>query len=72
MTNVAKKHEYYISKESLVKKRHCFGCNKVLHYLNKHIHVNIYNNPSVRFFCSKECKHQWIYKMSKRDDLKNV
>ena len=40
----------------------CYNCGKDIPYFNPKIrHVNIAQDPSVKLFCSKECRNKWIF-----------
>ena len=40
----------------------CYNCRKPIPYFNPKIrHTNTAQDPSVKFFCSKECRNKWIY-----------
>ena len=52
-------------KELDYKKDKCFKCGNLIKKNVYYIHVNIYNNPFIKFFCSNECKLAWIFKKLK-------
>lgn len=62
------KAEYYKSIRSISQTLVCFKCGNRIKPRVKQIHVNIHNKPSIKFFCSKECKYQWIFKKHKGVD----
>ena len=53
----------------------CYQCNKEFNYRfgkNRepvHKHINIYNIPKRKIFCSNECKLEWIYQTIKKREL---
>lgn len=50
----------------------CTHCSKELkNKRNIVVHINIHNNPRLRFFCSKECKVQWIYIIQRDNKVLN-
>ena len=55
----------------------CYECNKEFgKYIAKdkdiaHKHINIFNNPKRKNFCSKDCKLKWIYRKNKTNKLKS-
>ena len=46
---------------------HCSFCNNRIIYRKKSVirFININQDIPIPYFCSKECKHQWIYKKQK-------
>jgi len=47
------------------KKDNCYKCGNQIKIYTCKIHVNIYNNQSIKFFCSQVCKLAWIFKKAK-------
>jgi len=43
------------------RKDKCYKCGNRIKIYTCKIHVNICNNQSIKFFCSKECKLAWIF-----------
>jgi len=53
---------------TIVKKKSCELCGKPLKQYQsnfdrpyKFVFINIAQNPSKHFFCSKKCKNEWIF-----------
>lgn len=60
MVNSKVSRKEYI--ESLdCKKEKCYKCGNRINIRICQIHVNICNNPLIKFFCSKQCKLAWIF-----------
>ena len=45
----------------------CYLCNREIKEIaiDCYKHINIYNNPKRKDFCSKDCKLKWIYQINK-------
>jgi len=62
INKIISKKEYYILKLLPNQKRICLKCNNEFSERVIKFHVNIFNEPSIKVFCSKECKLNWIFK----------
>lgn len=53
--------------------RACYGCGAATPYFRPRIkHINIYQNPTIKFFCCKSCRDSWASGLkTKFDPAKN-